>query len=273
MISTWGQPPPPIPVIQNVNVTNITTDSAVINWATDIGAFSRVEYGLTPARGQMREQNANLLLTHQITLSGLTADTQYHFRVVATSDRAQTAFSSDLSFRTLAAEPAPVHRRRPGSRAVVPPVPIRPVGTEEVRREQLQNQIQELQTWIRSLEAQVAERLRRGQVVEPAAQVPAPATPPAVAGFTFNRNLSRGATGEEVRKLQAFLNLRPETRLSEEGPGSPGQETLFFGTLTHAALIRFQEKHQTAILEPLGLERGTGFFGPWTRAKVNGMVR
>jgi len=34
-------------------------------------------------------------------------------------------------------------------------------------------------------------------------------------------------------------------------------------------VIRFQEKYATEILVPLGLEKGTGYFGPMTRAVAN----
>ena len=85
---------------------------------------------------------------------------------------------------------------------------------------------------------------------------------------TFNRDLTVGAVGADVKRLQTVLNQNPDTRLRESGPGSPGQETEYFGPITRSAVIRFQEKHASEILTPLGLTAGTGYFGPSTRAKM-----
>jgi hypothetical protein len=43
----------------------------------------------------------------------------------------------------------------------------------------------------------------------------------------------------------------------------------YFGSLTFQALIRFQNAHAAEILAPLGLAKGTGFFGAATRAYVD----
>lgn len=71
---------------------------------------------------------------------------------------------------------------------------------------------------------------------------------------TLNNNLSRGASGNEVRTLQLFL--------IEEGLLSPGNATGFFGPLTESAVIKFQAQ--------VGLPQ-TGFVGPLTRTRINQM--
>lgn len=88
---------------------------------------------------------------------------------------------------------------------------------------------------------------------------------------SFDTNLRPGDIAEAVRQLQVVLNADPDTQLSAQGPGSPGNETSFFGTITRAAVTRFQEKYATEILQPLGLNEGTGFVGPATRAKLNAL--
>ena len=65
--------------------------------------------------------------------------------------------------------------------------------------------------------------------------------------ITVDRNLSPGDVGEEVRDLQKLLNLSAETRLAGEGPGSPGQETFYFGPLTRSAVIRFQSLNSESL--------------------------
>ena len=70
----------------------------------------------------------------------------------------------------------------------------------------------------------------------------------------------------EVRCLQEFLkNQGPEIY-------PEGLITGNFLSLTQKAVIRFQEKYTTEILAPLGLERGTGYVGPQTRAKLNALL-
>jgi hypothetical protein len=89
---------------------------------------------------------------------------------------------------------------------------------------------------------------------------------------TFYQDLSLGSNGADVLELQKLLNSDPQTRVATYGVGSPGQETDYFGNLTHNAVIRFQNKYASEILAPVGLTSGTGYFGPSTRAKANELV-
>ena len=89
---------------------------------------------------------------------------------------------------------------------------------------------------------------------------------------SFTRNLSIGVRGEDVKRLQIFLNNNGFL-VSSSGAGSKGKETTVFGPATKKALIKFQENYRKELLTPLFLYNGTGYFGPATRKKVNEIIK
>jgi hypothetical protein len=92
------------------------------------------------------------------------------------------------------------------------------------------------------------------------------------AGFTFDRNLTVGSSGNDVMYLQMLLNSNSSTMLGSSGAGSPGSETTFFGPITRSGVIKFQDTYRADVLTPVGLTSGTGFFGPSTRTKANSLL-
>lgn len=126
----------------------------------------------------------------------------------------------------------------------------------------------EMQEMIEALNAQIA--LLQQQLADlTGGSTTTPSFTGIPADFTFTRNLRLGSSGDDVKYLQIILNSDPDTRLSESGVGAPGQETSYFGPLTEAAVIKFQEKYADTVLAPHGLSTGTGFVGTTTRAKLN----
>ena len=83
------------------------------------------------------------------------------------------------------------------------------------------------------------------------------------AGTGLIRTIRQGSKGTDVELLQTIL--------TKEGVYT-GPVTGYFGALTKAAVIRFQEKYATEILTPAGLTKGSGFVGSGTMKKINSLL-
>jgi len=81
----------------------------------------------------------------------------------------------------------------------------------------------------------------------------------------FEQNLKFGDQGEEVMWLQNALQEEGFTIFTNE------KQEKSFGYSTASAVVGFQEKYASEILQPLELEHGTGYVGPKTRAKLNAL--
>lgn len=85
------------------------------------------------------------------------------------------------------------------------------------------------------------------------------------------KDLKKGDTSADVKILQQILNQDPATRVASFGVGSPGFETMYFGTLTETAVKKFQEKYKAEIFSISGLSAVTGKLDVKTRTKMNTM--
>ncbi len=93
------------------------------------------------------------------------------------------------------------------------------------------------------------------------------------AEFTFQKNLYLGMRDSDVRELQKVLNKDPQTRVAQSGHGSSGNETDYFGPATKDAVKRFQEKYESEVLDPVGMDSPNGFVGSYTRMKLNSILK
>jgi len=79
----------------------------------------------------------------------------------------------------------------------------------------------------------------------------------------FTRNLFLGTAGEDVKCLQKYLNSAGFT-IASSGPGSPGSETTFYGSLTKAAAAKWQAANEVS--------PSVGYFGTISRTKYNSLL-
>ncbi len=86
--------------------------------------------------------------------------------------------------------------------------------------------------------------------------------------YFFKYDLKKGDTHADVKELQKYLNTHGFP-VSVSGVGSFGNETTYFGELTKASLIKFQEANANMILVPQNLTHGTGNFYLFTRDFIN----
>lgn len=105
-----GTPPPSDstpPVISAVTTSNLTSSGAAITWTTNEASDTQVEYGSTTSYGSQSALNSSLVTSHSQTLSGLTANTLYHFRVKSRDAGGNLATSGDVVFTTTTVSPPP----------------------------------------------------------------------------------------------------------------------------------------------------------------------
>ncbi|TAK08903.1 MAG: hypothetical protein EPO39_03545, partial [Candidatus Manganitrophaceae bacterium] len=88
------------PTISSVASGNITGTGATITWTTNEASDSQVEYGPTTAYGSSTTLNAALVTGHSVSLSGLSSQTLYHYRVKSKDAAGNLATSADFAFTT-----------------------------------------------------------------------------------------------------------------------------------------------------------------------------
>jgi len=90
------------PVISSVISSGITQNSASIAWSTNENSDTQVEYGITQSYGQSTGLNFSLLTSHGASLSALTTNTTYNYRVKSRDAAGNLAVSTNQTFTTAA---------------------------------------------------------------------------------------------------------------------------------------------------------------------------
>ncbi|HEX3082150.1 MAG TPA: hypothetical protein VHQ86_02765 [Candidatus Saccharimonadia bacterium] len=94
-------PPPPQLQVSNVRVSNVGTDRVTVLWDSNLASTSEVDYGLDSSYGQSTPTDSNLVTSHSVLISGLTASMAYHYVVTSTTPSdGNSASSSDNTFIT-----------------------------------------------------------------------------------------------------------------------------------------------------------------------------
>ena len=91
--------------ISDVASSNLTTDGVKIAWKTSLEGTSQVFYDTIKHDNYndyafSNPKNSSLVTSHSMTLTGLTPDTTYHFRVVSVNSTGDIISSNDSTFKT-----------------------------------------------------------------------------------------------------------------------------------------------------------------------------
>lgn len=244
------------PVISTVSAGDPGETSVTITWTTDESSDSQVNYGLTSTYTASTTLDASLSTSHSVTVSGLSADTTYHFRVRSSDASGNLTVSSDYSFTTDAADPEVQQVSSISNGA--------PVGSLDGSGWSLLNEpkprLQIVYSDGRVVYLDEPSEQQSGQVSIPSQQ----ASVSTQFALTSARDLEFGKTGNDIKQLQMFLN-KYGFIVATKGPGSPGNETSYFGPATRAALIKFQKTYN--------IKPAAGYFGPITKGVVLNIVK
>ena len=106
-ITDSDDPVPAALVISGISVSGITQTGATVHWTTNQPSKGHIDYGITNSYGSSTAQESSFVTSHTQNITGLTANTPYHFRIAAINEIGTTANSSDATFTTAAVVPAP----------------------------------------------------------------------------------------------------------------------------------------------------------------------
>ena len=88
------------PVIGDINVINVTSTSATVNWTTDQPSTGMVHYGTSPGYASTTPVISTPSIAHTVTLTGLTPSTTYHFSSVSVGSMGVQSASTNETFAT-----------------------------------------------------------------------------------------------------------------------------------------------------------------------------
>lgn len=90
------------PIFSNIDVTSITSKSAVVTWLTDENTDSFVKHGTASDNLDTTVGKIESVTSHSVTINGLTASTTYYFAATGRDAEGNVGESSVASFTTAA---------------------------------------------------------------------------------------------------------------------------------------------------------------------------
>lgn len=224
------------PTISSLSSSAHST-TATLTWITNEISSSQVAYGLTSSYGSTTTETdtSTRVTSHSVSITGLTCNTTYHYKAISKDSSSNTSADNDNTFTTSSC-----------GGGSVPLYILQAINNANKIAEQKSNQ--NLIQLVNTIESPVINKSAGSNS--------------AGIQFQFTKTIKLGATHEEVKKLQEFLNNNG-FELAKSGFGAKGQETNLFGKLSKNALMKFQKTNN---LEP------DGDFGPLTRKLVNNML-
>ncbi len=232
--------PPASSYGERIGVTLTSTGSTFIKYNTS---------GATPTCWAGTSYGGAISLSTSTTVKAIACDALYNSSAVSTTEYTLTVVTGGgggSSAGYYSATPAiPAVPATPAVPGVSPAIPATP-ATPAISAAQAQ-----LTALMTQLQALIAQAKSSG------VNIPASASAllNASANAAFNRSLTLGSNGDDVKSLQVFLNTHGFA-IASAGPGSLGNETTRFGSLTRAALAKFQTAN--------GITPAAGYFGPLT---------
>ena len=91
------------PVISNISSGTPNANDATITWDTDIVADSQIFWGLTTAYGGASSPIMSFTYVttpHSVQITGLTANTEYNYKILSRTPGGTYTFSSNQTFTT-----------------------------------------------------------------------------------------------------------------------------------------------------------------------------
>jgi len=251
------------PIISTVSAGSPGVTSTLITWITDEVSDSQVQYGATNAYGASTTLDTGMTTSHSVAVTGLSANTLYHYQVRSTDASGNLATSSDYTFTTAAAATVSSGGGGGGSSgggggggAVGSISSLIGTLTSSAATSTTTNNI-----------AANGGAAATTTAVQTTAAIPTclaetttSTTSVDTTSYAFTRELTVGAKGADVLALQEYLNTHGFV-IAASGPGSPGNESTYFGKATQAALAKWQKAQ--------GITPAAGYFG----AKTRGMLK
>ncbi len=87
------------PTITNI-AESLLVNTSTITWTTNKSADSQIIYGTTTAYGSTTTLDSTMTVQHSVTISGLSANTLYHYKIRSTDANSNLGQSADRTFTT-----------------------------------------------------------------------------------------------------------------------------------------------------------------------------